>query len=315
MPAVTTNDLATLPAVGALPPGWISRPVLGVTTSTTGFEGNGFPVRRGFAGVSLEDLDPFVHLDQMGEVTYGPGEAKGTPWHPHRGFETVTYMIDGAMEHADSNGGGGLIADGDTQWMTAGRGIVHIETPPADVVAEGGIFHGVQLWVNLPSGKKWIEPHYQLIRSGAVTLARSEDGMALARIIAGVVGDHHGPGSTHSPIGLVHATIQPGGRLTLPWPSTFNALLYVLSGTVHVGPERAPMVTGQLARFGAGDALLIEAQLEQGNRTGLLDVLVMGGQAIGEPVAWSGPFVMNTEEEIRQAFDDYAAGVFGGPPS
>ena len=173
-------------------------------------------MRRAFGGVDLGALDPFVHLDQMGEVDYAPGEPKGTPWHPHRGFETVTYMIDGIIEHHDSTGGGGRITDGDTQWMTAGSGLLHIETPPDALVASGGVFHGLQLWVNLPRAQKWIDPQYQEIAAGAVTLLASDDGGALVRLIAGDVAGNHGPGSTHSPITMIHATIQPGARLVTP---------------------------------------------------------------------------------------------------
>ena len=159
----------------------------------------------------LEDLDPFIHLDQMGEVEYAPGEAKGTPWHPHRGFETVTYMLDGVFEHADSNGGGGVITNGDTQWMTAGAGILHIEKPPEWLVAQGGLFHGFQLWVNLPRDQKLAAPRYQDIRASEVALASSPDGGALVRVIAGEVAGHRGPGSTYTPMTLVHATLEPGG--------------------------------------------------------------------------------------------------------
>ena len=152
MPAVTVDDITILPRVPVPDPVVArQRPVRTLTTAPRGFEGEGFPVRRAFAGAQLEDLDPFIHLDQMGEVEYAPGEAKGTPWHPHRGFETVTYMLDGVFEHADSNGGGGVITNGDTQWMTAGAGILHIEKPPEWLVAQGGLFHGFQLWVNLPA--------------------------------------------------------------------------------------------------------------------------------------------------------------------
>src|ERR1700722_20126056 len=159
MPAVTVNDLSTLPKVERPDPdGSAERALQSVTTAPSGYEGEGFPVRRAFAGMSLEDLDPFVHMDQMGEVNYAPGEPKGTPWHPHRGFETVTYMIDGTFAHQDSQGGGGLITDGATQWMTAGGGILHIETPPEELVVSGGLFHGIQLWVNLPAREKMIPP-------------------------------------------------------------------------------------------------------------------------------------------------------------
>ena len=196
-------------------------------------------MRRGFAGVSLADLDPFVHFDQMGEVEYAPMEPKGTPWHPHRGFETVTYMIDGEMVHQDSHGGGGLIADSATQWMTAGSGILHIETPPEALVRAGGLFHGVQLWVNLPAKDKMTPPAYQAIEGDELTLLSSADGGALVRVIAGEVslGDRavSGPGSTRSPITMLHATLQPGAQLVLPWNPTHNALAYVLAGSGRAG--------------------------------------------------------------------------------
>src|SRR6195952_671823 len=183
MPATTVSDLLTLPRITTPDRATTtSRPVLTVTTAPRGFEGEGFPVRRAFAGVPVTDLDPFLHMDQMGEVEYAPGEPKGTPWHPHRGFETVTYIIDGEMEHQDSNGGGGVIANGDTQWMTAGGGILHIETPPEELVLSGGLFHGLQLWVNLPSRDKMVASRYQDIRAAAVSLLSSPDGGALLRV-------------------------------------------------------------------------------------------------------------------------------------
>src|SRR5919199_2011517 len=189
MPAVPADPLA-LPRLPAPGPLAAERPVVSVTTAPSGFEGEGFPVRRAFAGVDLRDLDPFIHMDQMGEVEYAPGEPKGTPWHPHRGFETVTYMLDGIMEHQDSNGGGGVISNGDTQWMTAGGGILHIECPPEALVASGGLFHGLQLWVNLPSRDKLVAPRYQDIRGTSVALLTSPDGGALVRLIAGDLGRH-----------------------------------------------------------------------------------------------------------------------------
>src|SRR5262245_61885793 len=214
MPAVTVDDILTLPRLPVLDPVTTrERPVVSVTTAPRGVEGEGFPVRRAFAGVDLATLDPFVHMDQMGEVEYAPGEPKGTSWHPHRGFETVTYIIDGEFAHTDSNGGGGLITNGDTQWMTAGRGILHIETPPERLVASGGLFHGFQLWVNLPRGLKMAPPRYQDIRAGKVALLSSPDGGALLRVIAGEVAGYTGPGVTHTPISLVHATLAPGATL------------------------------------------------------------------------------------------------------
>ena len=317
MPAITaeTASLAQLPPERH---DQRDRPVRTITTAPSGFEGEGFPVRRGFAGVSLADLDPFVHFDQMGEVEYAPMEPKGTPWHPHRGFETVTYMIDGEMVHQDSHGGGGLIADSATQWMTAGSGILHIETPPEALVRAGGRFHGVQLWVNLPAKDKMTPPAYQAIEGDELTLLSSADGGALVRVIAGEVslGDRavSGPGSTRSPITMLHATLQPGSQLVLPWNPTHNALAYVLAGSGRAGVEAAPIATGQLALFGDGDRMRLRADPVQESRHPAVEVVILGGAPIGEPVAHAGPFVMNTRDELATAFADYEAGRLGTVP-
>jgi quercetin 2,3-dioxygenase len=316
MPAVVADDITILPRVPAPDPSIArERPVRSVSDAPRGFEGEGFPVRRAFAGVALEDLDPFIHLDQMGEVEYAPGEAKGTPWHPHRGFETVTYMIDGVFEHNDSNGGGGVITNGDTQWMTAGSGILHIERPPEALVRSGGLFHGFQLWVNLPASQKWAAPRYQDIRAREVALLSSPDGGALIRVIAGDVAGHKGPGSTYSPMTLVHATLGQGARLSLPWRNDYNALIYVMNGHGTVGSAGRPIGTGQLVVLGSGDALTVSAATGQESRSPTLDVLVLGGRPIHEPVAWLGPFVMNTRDEVMQAVADYQAGRLGSIPA
>ncbi|HKA82484.1 MAG TPA: pirin family protein [Acidimicrobiales bacterium] len=317
MPAISVEDPLTLPVVPEPDPATTTeRPVRSVTTAPAGFEGEGFPVRRAFAGVSSADLDPFVHMDQMGEVEYAPGEPKGTPWHPHRGFETVTYMIDGTFQHRDSTGGGGLITNGDTQWMTAGAGILHIERPPDELVASGGLFHGIQLWVNLPAADKFTPPRYQDIRGGQVTLLRSPDGGAVLRLIAGDLAGYHGPGVTHTPITLVHATVAPGAELTLPWSPDFNALAYVLAGRGTVGSAHQPIHTGQLAVFGPGERIVLGARdATQDSNTPNLEVLLLGGRPIREPVAQYGPFVMNTRAELAQAFEDYQAGRMGRIPA
>ncbi|TQF69089.1 pirin family protein [Rhodococcus spelaei] len=315
MPAVTVDNILALPRIAEPAPDATARPVLSVTTAPKGYEGEGFPVRRAFAGVDLKYLDPFIHMDQMGEVNYAPGEPKGTPWHPHRGFETVTYMIDGTMEHQDSNGGGGVISGGDTQWMTAGGGILHIEAPPEQLVMTGGLFHGVQLWVNLPRDNKMAAPRYQDITGHKVALLSSPDGGALVRVIAGEVDGHHGPGSTYTPISLVHATIAPGASLTLPWNPEFNALAYVLAGDGLVGAERRPVRSGQMTVFGRGDTITIAAADTQDSRTESLEVFVLGGKPIREPVAMAGPFVMNTKAEVIQAFEDFQAGRLGSVPA
>jgi hypothetical protein len=262
----------------------------------------------------MSDLDPFVHMDQMGEVNYAPGEPKGTPWHPHRGFETVTYMIDGMFAHQDSHGGGGVITNGATQWMTAGGGILHIETPPEELVVSGGLFHGIQLWVNLPAKDKMIPPAYQALEAGTVTLLSSTDGGSLIRVIAGEVGGHSGPGSTHTPMALLHVTMSAGAQLRLPWNPSFNALVYLLAGSGRVGAEGRPVQVGQLARFGAGDWITVRADDAGVSRHSELELLILGGRPIGEPVEHYGPFVMNTRAEIQQAMDDFHAGRLGSIP-
>jgi hypothetical protein len=317
MPAVTVADPTTLDRVSVLDPSVSTpRPVKSITNAPSGYEGEGFPVRRAFAGADIADLDPFIHMDQMGEVEYAPGEPKGTSWHPHRGFETVTYIIDGTFEHQDSHGGGGVITDGDTQWMTAGGGLLHIEKPPESLVMSGGLFHGIQLWVNLPRVQKMTEPRYQDLRGGQVALLTSPDAGSLIRIIAGEVDGHQGPGSTHTPMTMVHATIAPGASLTLPWRPDFNALAYVLAGQGSVGPEPVAVHTGQLTVFGAGGSVTVAAAKDQDGRHGAgMDVIILGGQPIREPVAWMGPFVMNTKAEVQRAFEDYQAGRLGTIPA
>jgi hypothetical protein len=315
MPAVTVDDLTVLPRVPGPGLGDVVRPVRAVTTAPQGYEGEGFPVRRAFAGVDLRDLDPFIHMDQMGEVEYAPGEPKGTPWHPHRGFETVTYIIDGVMDHQDSHGGGGSITNGDTQWMTAGAGLLHIEAPPEWLVQKGGLFHGVQLWVNLPRTLKLATPRYQDLRSGELGLLTTPDAGVLLRVIAGDVAGHVGPGSTHTPMAMVHATLAPGSKLELPWQVEFNSLVYVLAGQGKVGVEGRPVRAGQLAVLGAGDFVSVSADERQESRSPNLEVLVLGGRPIREPVAWAGPFVMNTKAEVMQAYEDFQKGRMGQIPA
>lgn len=323
MPAITADTL-TLPRITGPAASDTERPVRSVTTGPRGYEGEGFPVVRAFAGVSARDLDPFVHMDQMGEVEYQPGEPRGTDWHPHRGFETVTYIIDGRFAHQDSHGGGGLITDGATQWMTAGAGVLHIETPPAELVESGGVFHGIQLWVNLPKKDKFAAPRYQAIEGNQVKLLSSDDGGALVRVIAGEIDGRsdpmspperlRGPGATYTPITLAHATVEPGARLNLPWNRDFNALVYVLSGRGTVGPVGHPVTQGQLAVFGPGDRITVAADGAQDANRPALEVLLLGGKPIREPVFQYGPFVMNSKSEVIRAVEDFNAGKFGSIP-
>ena len=311
MPAVTPTETKSLPTVADTT--GVARPVEQVATTISSFEGAGFPVRRPFPGpLDAERADPFLMLDQMGPVTYLPGKAVGAPDHPHRGFETVTYLIDGEVEHRDSYGGGGVIRGGDTQWMTAGAGLVHSEMPTEKMMREGGLVHGVQLWVNLPRADKRAEPHYQDITGDQLALFQNADGNLLGRVIAGEVGGVKGPGNTHTPIALVHATLQPGAHLALEWPREFNALVYVLSGSGNVGGPDGPGVrAGQVAALGAGDVLIVDADTEAGEP---LEVLLLGGKPLREPVFSYGPFVMNTKQEIIEAIDDFQAGRMGSIP-
>ncbi len=317
MPAVTVPNLLVLPRVPAPDDaaGAQDRAPRRIVTARTFLEGAGFQVRRPFPGIDLSLADPFLLLDHLGAVEYAPGEAKGAPWHPHRGFETVTYLIDGALGHHDSTGGGGLLRDGDTQWMTAGAGVLHDEMPTEELVRKGGLFHGVQLWVNLPRALKWTPPRYQDLRAGRLELLSSADGGTLIRLIAGDLGGHQGPGVTYTPITYAHASVAAGARLRVPWRADFNALVYVLAGEGGVGlREPAPVREGQLAVLGPGDALTVTAAARQPANTPNLEVLLLGGTPLREPVARYGPFVMNTRDEIVQAVADYQAGRMGTVP-
>jgi redox-sensitive bicupin YhaK (pirin superfamily) len=316
MPAVTADTL-TLPrlevATGR------ARPVKSVTRGPQAYEGDGFPVTRAFAGVPYQDLDPFIHMDQMGEVEYAPYEPRGTSWHPHRGFETFTYMIDGTFQHQDSHGGGGTIQDGATQYMTAGSGVLHIETPPDALVMSGGVFHGIQLWINLPAAKKMINPAYQSLEGGDVALVSSQDGGSLIRVLAGEIDGHKGPGKSQTPMTIAHITIAPGASVSIPWNPEFSALAYTLAGQGTVGESvdgnpQAKISTGSLAVFGAGDRLVITADQKQDSRHNALEIFLLGGQPIKETVVAYGPFVMNDKAGIIQAMEDYQYGRFGQIP-
>jgi redox-sensitive bicupin YhaK (pirin superfamily) len=315
MPAVTVENPLALPRVTA-PAEAHPRSAVAVSTAPSGLEGEGFPVRRAFAGIDYRHLDPFIMMDQMGEVDYAAGEPKGTPWHPHRGFETVTYIMDGTFIHQDSHGGGGTITNGDTQWMTAGSGLLHIETPPESLVLSGGLFHGLQLWVNLPKADKMMPPKYQDLRASGLKLLTSGDGGALIRLIAGDLGGHVGPGATHTPITMAHISLNPGAELTIPWRADFNALAYALAGSGFAGPEARPFRMGQAVVFAAsGDALTLRASETQDSRSANFEFVLLGGRPIREPMMQYGPFVMNTHTELAQAFDDYQAGRLGTIPA
>lgn len=312
MPAVTADTMA-LPRVLTNPLGKV-RQVKSITNAPQAYEGEGFPVRRAFAGISPRDLDPFIHMDQMGEVEYLPGEPKGTPWHPHRGFETFTYLMDGQFIHQDSHGGGGTILEGGTQYMTAGDGILHIETPPEKLVMSGGTFHGVQLWINLPKAKKRIAPQYQDLQGRDSALVTTSDGGALIRVLAGEVAGHRGPGISHTPLSITHVTVAPGAQADIPWREDFNALAYVLAGEGSVGPSGHPVRTGQMAVLTDGDTVRLRANELQNGKDKNLEVFLIGGMPLHERVFMYGPFVMSSQEEVMQAVEDYQKGRFGQIP-
>jgi len=279
-----------------------NRTIASITTAHRQLEGDGFEVRRPFPSTELDLLDPFLLLDHLGPKVEAPRQAVGTPEHPHRGFETVTYLLEGELAHRDSLGNGGLLGPGDTQWMTAGAGIIHQEGPSQRMLAEGGLNHGVQLWVNLPAALKMTAPAYQDVRSADVARSVSDDGVAV-RVIAGNAFGLTGPGRTHTPITYAHVTVPAGAQRSTSTDDTHNWGIYVLGG--HVVVNGSTVLEGQFARFGDGDIV----ELTGVDTTS--DVLLLTGQPIGEQVARYGPFVMNTRAEIAEAIEDFQAGRFG----
>jgi len=282
------------------------RRVAKVVTAHRQLEGGGFSVRRPFPTQGLDMVDPFLMLDEMGPVEYAPGKAVGAPDHPHRGFETVTYVLKGDVVHEDSHGGGGTIGPGDVQWMTAGSGIVHSEMPSETLQREGGWMHGFQIWVNLPASKKMSAPRYQGLSRDEIPSATSEDGLATVRVIAGSALGVDAAIDTHIPITYQHWSLKGGASLDQPVPTDHNAFAYVFDGTAEVGESRRLVTSGQVAFFGPGDVVRIGAA--EGSTA---EVLLLSGKPIREPVARYGPFVMNTRDEIIQAFEDYQTGKMG----
>ena len=271
-------------------------------------EGGGFVVRRPFPIAGLELVDPFLLLDEMGPATYGPGEAKGAPDHPHRGFETVTYMLEGRFEHEDSAGNRGAIAAGDVQWMTAGSGVVHSEMPSDDIRRRGGRIHGFQVWVNLPARDKMMAPRYQEVPASGIPQTATPDGKADVRVIAGEALGVRAVIDTRTPIVYQDWKLRPGALVEQPLAEGHHALVYVFEGSVEVGSDQRSLRDGELGLLGPGTAvrLAVPSGASAGAR-----LLLLAGQPLREPVARYGPFVMNTESEIQQAFSDYRSGRFG----
>jgi hypothetical protein len=286
----------------------LERPVVEVVDSVNTLEGGGFPVRRPFPTQRLMQVDPFLLLDHLGPVTWGPGEGIGAPDHPHRGFETVTYLLSGGFKHRDSAGHAGKLGPGDVQWMTAGSGVVHSELPSDEFMRDGGVMHGFQIWVNLPARDKMMKPRYQEIPAARIPQATSADGKVKVRVIAGSALGVSAVIETRTPIHYLHFTIQPGGAIAQPLPAGDNALVYLISGEVQVGHEGKRVREGQMARLGDGDVVPLAVPAEA---DGSAELLVLAGTPINEPVARYGPFVMNTRAEIEQAIRDYESGRMG----
>ena len=269
-------------------------------------EGGGFKVRRPLPSAGLRYLDPILLIDEMGPVDYEPGEAVGAPDHPHRGFETVTYMLDGEFEHRDSAGHAGRLQPGDVQWMTAGRGVVHSEMPATRIMQQGGRVHGFQIWVNLPARLKMTQPRYQEVAASSIPEAVSDDGLARVRVIAGEALDVSARIDTHTPIIYQHWILQPGAQVSQSLPSDCNAMLYVFSGAIESSGKA--LLDGELGILGKGDSVDLSVPATAKDTAQLL---LLGGEALAEPVVQHGPFVMNTREEINQAITDYQQGHMG----
>jgi hypothetical protein len=238
----------------------------------------------------------------------------GAPDHPHRGFETVTYMLDGEFEHEDSVGRKGTLRAGDVQWMTAGAGVVHSEMPSARIRKEGGRVHGFQLWVNLPKRDKLIAPRYQEIPGAGIPEATSPDGKAKVRVVAGEALGARAVIDTRTPILYQHWTLQPGAEVLQPVPPGYSAVAYVFAGEARIGPGGEAVGAGQLAVFGPGGTAPSGAYgtVRLATSTGhSAQLLLLGGVPLAEPVAWYGPFVMNTKQEVLQAIEDYQSGRMG----
>lgn len=283
------------------------RTVQGVVPAIQTLEGAGFLVHRPFPTRALDHFDPFLLLDEMGPADLGPGEAKGAPDHPHRGFETVTYMLEGCLEHRDSQGNQGQIGAGDVQWMTAGSGVVHSEMPEPTLKQQGGRMHGFQLWVNLPARHKMMRPRYQEVPSSRIPVARTEDGSVTVKVLAGEALGATAVIDTRTPIVYLDATLAPGADFSQPVPAEYNAFVYVVGGDGRFGPDARAARPHELLLFGNdGDIVRLMAMPESSLRT-----LLIAGVPLREPVVRYGPFVMNTRAELIQAFQDYQAGRIG----
>ena len=274
------------------------RSIKSIIPTHTVLEGGGFKVRRPVAMGSL--MSPFLLLDEMGPVNYGPREAIGAPSHPHRGFETVTYMLEGAMQHADSAGNSGDLNPGDVQWMTAGRGIIHSELPHPDFYESGGKMHGFQIWVNLPAKDKMMAPRYQDIPANDLPTVESTDGKVWAKVVAGEAMGAKAVIDTVIPIQFIHYKMQADSKVNHAVANDLNVMVYMFGGSAKIAGKKVE--DGQLVLLSEGSE--IDFASDQG-----AEFLLLAGPEINEPISRYGPFVMNTRQEIHQAIIDYQNGT------
>lgn len=280
------------------------REVTRLVASHRQLEGGGFIVRRPFPAPALQQVDPFLLVDELGPIDYPPGDAVGAPDHPHRGFETVTYVLEGESEHEDSAGHRGFIGPGDVQWMTAGAGVVHAEMPSRRMQEHGGRMHGFQVWVNLPRKDKFVEPRYQELPSARLPTAQTADGLAKVKIIAGEALGQRAAIETRTPIVYQHWSLQPGALVEQPLPSAFNGFVFVFKGEALVGEPGRPTRDGMMALLGEGEVVKLAAREPT-------ELLLLAGVPLNEPMVRWGPFVMNEWSELEQAAADFQAGKMG----
>ena len=288
-----------------------SRSVAQVIAASSTIEGGGFEVYRPFPGRAADWFDPFLLLDEMAPHHQAPGEAIGAPAHPHRGFETVTYILQGEVEHRDSAGHHGVIGPGDVQWMTAGDGIVHSEMPSTRIQTEGGVGHGIQLWVNLPASLRRTPPKYQALPADDIASVSGQGWSA--EVVAGSMLGADGPAATHTPVGYARVTIQPGTALRIPTTDGHTALVYAFAGTATIGAASDELRAHHLAVL-ADDGGEIELTVAD-DASEPFDCVVLTGEPIGEPMVRYGPFVMNTRAELDEAVSDFNAGRMGTIPA
>lgn len=298
------NPFASSTSPSTTEPRRVARLVQAVST----LEGGGFPVRRPFPTPGFSHFDPFLLIDHLGPVNWPPGGPIGAPDHPHRGFETVTYVLAGENEHRDSFGNADELRPGDVQWMTAGGGVIHSEMPTEAFKRSGGVQEGFQIWVNLPAVDKMMTPRYQTLRATDIPQVTASDGRVHVRVIAGESLGKSARIDTRVPIQMLHFTVQPGGSLLQSVPSEQSGLVYVFKGTATIGSDQRTVAEGQAALLGSGDSVNISVAADAATPA---EILLLSGKPLHEPVARYGPFVMNTREEIEQAFRDYQTGRFG----